>query len=124
MKVSKMTWCYHGNKNRENEIKVKKSHHIGTEPLLNVIHDRGLRYGDLWSKATDKPKTPKATKEQKTSRTNKNTNNKITRRSERKITTTKNAINAKASHAPHTLAHTHTHGLHIELEQQFHMLRE
>ena len=38
----------------EREIKVKKSHHISTEPLLNVIHDRGLRYRDLWSKAMDK----------------------------------------------------------------------
>jgi hypothetical protein len=33
----------------------KEAHHISTEPLLYVIHDRGLRYGDLWSKAMDKP---------------------------------------------------------------------
>lgn len=36
---------------RSLKIKVKRSHHIGTEPLLYVIHDRGLRYRDLWSKA-------------------------------------------------------------------------
>lgn len=36
---------------RSIKINVKKSHHIGTEPLLYVIHDRGLRYGDLRSKA-------------------------------------------------------------------------
>lgn len=40
------------------EIKVKNSHHISTEPLLNVIHDRRLRYGNLWSKAMDKPRAP------------------------------------------------------------------
>lgn len=112
LKESEMK-CYHGNKNTENEIKVKKSHHIGTEPLLNVIHDRGLRHGDLWSKATDKPKRPKATKNKNTPPTNKNTNNKIT---EKKITTTEKC---NSCHTKPTHTHTHTHCLHIEL---LHML--
>lgn len=41
-------------------MKVKKSHHISTEPLLYVIHDRGLSNGDLWGKATDKPRPRQA----------------------------------------------------------------
>lgn len=91
-------------KNSEIEIKVKKSHHIGTEPLLNVIHDRGLRHGDLWSKATDKPKRPKTTENKNTPPTNKNTNNKIT---ERKITTTEkcNSCHTKPTHTHTLLAH-------------------
>lgn len=48
---------------RKVKIKVKKSHHIGTEPLLYVIHDRGLRYRDLWSKAKPRGST-KATQQQ------------------------------------------------------------
>lgn len=48
---------------RKVKIKVKKSHHIGTEPLLYVIHDRGLRYRDLWSKAKPRRST-KATQQQ------------------------------------------------------------
>lgn len=39
-----------------NQKKVKKSHHVSTEPHLYVIHDTGLRNGDLWSKAMDKPR--------------------------------------------------------------------
>jgi len=33
--------------------KYKESHHVGTEPLLNVIHDRGLCNRDLGSAARE-----------------------------------------------------------------------
>lgn len=55
---------------RKVKIKVKKSHHIGTEPLLYVIHDRGLRYRDLWIKAKPRGST-KATQQQRPDNKNK-----------------------------------------------------
>lgn len=75
--ISNIKWmgkiCYQENKRdeekkrggqkKENQCIKKKSHHVSTEPLLYIIHDRGLRYGDLKSKAMDKPQgCTKATK--------------------------------------------------------------
>lgn len=33
----------------------KKSHHISTEPFLNVIHDWGLGKSELWAEVMGKP---------------------------------------------------------------------
>ena len=42
--------CVTNRRERKTKINGNNSHHVGTEPLLYVIHDRGLC--NLWSKAT------------------------------------------------------------------------
>lgn len=101
----------------KNEIKVKNSHHISTEPLLNVIHDRRLRYRNLWSKAMDKPRAP-AKPPNKAAPPNKNRKKKnnhiITRSSAKKITAATHAITVclDSHNQPHTLSHTQKHNKH------------
>ena len=99
-------------KESKREIKVKKSHHISTEPLLNVIHDRGLRYRDLWSKAMDKQSAgqnhPKETDVAAQQQTNKhNTKRKIHRRL-REIDDNQMKP-SNQTHVTNILTHTHTH---------------